>query len=125
MDFVDPRDKFWSLYLEHAEEEVKVDVERWRGDMNGVLIFVCLFAATVSTFVIESYKKLSVDPQDQTVALLRQIAAGINGTALPGPNGSVENFTVPASTFYVNVCWFGSLTLSITGALCATLVQQW
>jgi hypothetical protein len=40
MTFVDPKDKFWSLYLEGAEAEDKARVENWKGDTDGILIFV-------------------------------------------------------------------------------------
>jgi hypothetical protein len=39
-DFANPRDKFWSIYLRGAEEEDKGRVESWKGDMDGILIFV-------------------------------------------------------------------------------------
>jgi hypothetical protein len=38
--FVNPKDKFWSLYLEGADAEDKARVENWKGDTDGILIFV-------------------------------------------------------------------------------------
>jgi hypothetical protein len=39
-DFTNPQDKFWSVYLKGAEEEDKARVENWKGDTEGILIFV-------------------------------------------------------------------------------------
>lgn len=38
--FLQPDDKFWSLYLKDAHAYDKVRMERWKGDADGILIFV-------------------------------------------------------------------------------------
>jgi hypothetical protein len=63
-DFVDPKDKFWSQYLTAAEEEDKVRVESWKGDTEGILVFVsCLYfrqflAHVVGTRLVSSRRRL-------------------------------------------------------------------
>ncbi|KIM79054.1 hypothetical protein PILCRDRAFT_74813, partial [Piloderma croceum F 1598] len=47
-------------------------LESWKSDMDGIVIFACLFSANVTAF-IESYKNLTPDSGDITVALLMQI----------------------------------------------------
>ncbi|KAI0039227.1 hypothetical protein FA95DRAFT_1470073, partial [Auriscalpium vulgare] len=87
-----------------------------------------LFSATVAAFIIESYKQLSADSGDTTVALLTQltmqIAALSNGTSLPPPD-PIPAFTPSSSAIRVNALWFLSLIMSLTCALAATLMQQW
>ena len=89
-----------------------------------------LFSATVATFIIESYQKLSPNSSDTTNALLAQISQQLvdmsNGTPLTSvaAQGS-QPFTPTASAVRVNVFWFLSLILSLTCALSATLMQQW
>ncbi len=70
---------------------------------------------------MESYKKLSPDSGDQTVALLTQLVNINTGT----PVQSSPPFQVPASIISVNIMWFLSLILSLSCALLATLMQQW
>ena len=38
--FVNPEDQFWSLYLTQAQAQDKQRIERWKGDSDGILIFV-------------------------------------------------------------------------------------
>ena len=53
--FLDPQDKFWSLYLADAEKYDKVRIESWQGDTDCILIFVrllCLFCAVTPVFMM-------------------------------------------------------------------------
>ncbi|KAH8983946.1 hypothetical protein EDB86DRAFT_2746910, partial [Lactarius hatsudake] len=130
--------KLFSVYLSQADKFDKEQSESWKGDTEGILVFVSdsfafqtgLFSATVAAFIIESYKQLQPNSSDTTVLLLAQIsqqlAALSNGTSISIP------FTLPSQTFRpsasavrVNTLWFLSLTLSLTCALLATLMQQW
>jgi hypothetical protein len=40
--FIDKEDKFWSLYLSYADKHDKARTDSWKGDMEGILIFVRL-----------------------------------------------------------------------------------
>ncbi|KAJ7766125.1 hypothetical protein B0H16DRAFT_1523151 [Mycena metata] len=95
--------------------------------MDGMLIFAGLFSASLTAFLIESYKMLVPDSGDTTVLLLSQIsgqlAASANGTTfnfVPRPP-----FTPSPSALICNVLWFISLGLSLSCALVATLLEQW
>ncbi|KAJ7672121.1 hypothetical protein B0H17DRAFT_1208782 [Mycena rosella] len=132
--------KIWSVYISEAEKYDKALVESWRGDMDGMLIFVRpvntgstlsalnltqagLFSASLTAFVIESYKTLVPDPN--TALLVRistQLAASTNGTAF---EASPTVFVVPVTSVVCNTLWFISLGLSLSCALIATLVEQW
>lgn len=86
-----PGDGLWQHYLTTVEAEDLADVESWNGSTTGILTFVRplivvwhvaltfpqtgLFAATVATFVIESYQALTPDTGAQTVALLYQLVS--------------------------------------------------
>ncbi|KAJ7162812.1 hypothetical protein C8R46DRAFT_329714, partial [Mycena filopes] len=119
--------KLWTVYVSEAEKYDKSLVESWKSDMEGMLIFAGLFSASLTAFLIESYKTLVPDSGDTTVLLLAQIsqqlAASSNGTAFdfvpPAP------FTPLVSSLVCNVLWFISLGLSLTCALVATLLEQW
>ena len=136
------------MYLTEAEKQDKDVIESWKGDTDGILVFVSftqscvyspaethipktgLFSATVATFIIESYQNLSPNPSDTTNALLGQITQQLVNISTGTPLTIVlaqdnQPFKPTASTVRVNVLWFLSLVLSLTCALSATLMQQW
>ena len=144
----DSSDAVWSMYLTEAEKQDKDEVESWKGDTDGILVFVSstlscaysptethklktgLFSATVATFIIESYQNLSPNPSDTTNVLLSQITQQLVNISTGSPLTIVvaqdnRPFKPTASTVRVNVLWFCSLVLSLTCALSATLMQQW
>jgi Family of unknown function (DUF6535) len=87
-----------------------------------------LFAAVITAFIIDGYKKLSLDSGSVTVDLLahisQQLAGASNGSHIPAlvPR---QSFQPTHATVRINVVWFLSLTLGLTCTLSATLVQQW
>ncbi|KAI0032006.1 hypothetical protein K488DRAFT_86270 [Vararia minispora EC-137] len=129
-DFSKFTDSFWSLYLTEAEKEDAMLVESWKGDTDGILIFTGLFAATVATFLAQTYQLLSPPASSgATDAILlqvsQQIAGLANGTQLPAYSSTTVAFDPPFYAIWVNALWFLSLFLSIASALMATLMQQW
>ncbi|KAJ7836278.1 hypothetical protein B0H14DRAFT_2184072, partial [Mycena olivaceomarginata] len=118
--------KLWTVYISEAEKYDKSLVESWKSDMEGMLIFAGLFSASLTAFLIESYKTLSPDSGEQTVRLLAQISQ-----QLSSPNGTLFPTTQPASftpsttSLVCNALWFVSLGLSLNCALIATLLEQW
>ncbi|GLB35749.1 hypothetical protein LshimejAT787_0300370 [Lyophyllum shimeji] len=131
----DPSTRIWSSYISGAEKYNRDLARSWKGDMDAILIFAGLFSASVTAFIIESYKTLSPAPQDTTNALLaqisRQLAAMSNTSAeynlASVTSGSLTSTSpVPStSTLTCNILWFLSLGSSLASALSATLVEQW
>ncbi|KAJ7692907.1 hypothetical protein B0H17DRAFT_894574, partial [Mycena rosella] len=118
--------KLWAVYVSEAEKYDKALVESWRSDMDGMLIFAGLFSASLTAFVIESYKTLTPDSGAAAVNLLMQIsqqlAAAANGTSFTLPPTELKP---PSTSLICNALWFTSLGLSLTCALIATLLEQW
>ncbi|KAJ6617360.1 hypothetical protein B0H10DRAFT_2384615, partial [Mycena sp. CBHHK59/15] len=120
--------KLWAVYTSEAERYDAALVESWRGDMEGLLIFSGLFSASVTAFLIESYKGLTQDTDDLAVQLLARLSQQLAGVASGVPVDvptSAAPFKVPHWALICNTLWFTSLTLSLTCALLATLVEQW
>ncbi|KAJ7456147.1 hypothetical protein FB451DRAFT_1143592 [Mycena latifolia] len=119
--------KLWAVYIGEAEKYDKALVESWKNDMEGMLIFAGLFSASLTAFIIESYKTLIPDPSESTVQLLTQIsqqlAVAANGSTFLPLASPV--FTPPATSLACNILWFISLGLSLSCALIATLLEQW
>ncbi|KAJ7484124.1 hypothetical protein FB451DRAFT_1083496 [Mycena latifolia] len=122
-----PAAKLWAVYVSEAEKYDRSLVESWKSDMEGMLIFAGLFSASLTAFLIESYKTLIPDSGNASVFLLAQIsqqlAASANGTLFPIP--PPPTFTPSTSSLVCNGLWFISLGLSLTCALVATLLEQW
>ncbi|KAG6829869.1 hypothetical protein H0H92_003213 [Tricholoma furcatifolium] len=150
-DYDERAQKFWSIYVTEAEQYDTNITETWKANMDSTLIFVSticlhlvsnvklvselqagLFSATVTAFIIDSYKLLETDSGVGTEELLTQIlalqivAASLNTSAVQLPTTLPTTTSEPsASAILINVLWFLSLTCSLAAALCVTLVQQW
>ncbi|KAJ7628142.1 hypothetical protein DFH06DRAFT_1441981, partial [Mycena polygramma] len=122
-----PSAKIWSVYVAEAEKYDKALVQSWKDDMQGLLIFAGLFSASLTAFIVESYKTLNVDQGEIMIGLLTQIsqqlAAGTNGSSHQA--GIAPVLTPPTASLACNTLWFLSLGLSLACALFATLVDQW
>ncbi|KAJ7825329.1 hypothetical protein B0H13DRAFT_1452798, partial [Mycena leptocephala] len=127
--------KLWAIYVSEAEKYDRGLVESWKSDMEGILIFVCAdiikmrsLSASLTAFLIESYKTLIPNSTDTSALLLaqisQQIAASANGTSFHS-RPQVPEFTPLTSSLVCNILWFISLGLSLSCALIATLLEQW
>ncbi|KAJ7116785.1 hypothetical protein C8R43DRAFT_1038045 [Mycena crocata] len=133
----DPFENMWSVYMNQVEKHNRTLVEAWKADMNSLLIFAGLFSASVTTFIIESYRTLSPtdpDPNQATLTLAIQLSQLIlshsNGSKLNIPPSFVSpsspaRFVPSSSALVCNVLFFLSLGFSLACALSATLVDQW
>ncbi|KAJ7143847.1 hypothetical protein C8R44DRAFT_915613, partial [Mycena epipterygia] len=119
--------KLWAIYVGEAEKYDKRLVESWKGDMDGMLIFSGLYSASLTAFLVESYKTLQPDSGATSAVLLlqisRQLVGAQNGTEIPFQEPVLFHPTNAA--LVCNILWFLSLALSLTCALLATLVEQW
>ena len=153
-DFDEDANDLWSLYGKEAKSYDGARIETLKGDMDGVLIFVCgmyfsalprltplpfqagLFSAILASFVVPKIQDLKINPSDQsayyqnqTVQILGQISQQLASVDRDGPSNYTPplpyQFNPSASDRRVNVFWNVSLVFSLSAALLATLVQQW
>lgn len=92
--------------------------------IENILLFTGLFSATVTLFIIESYKKPSLD--EQTVALIHQLTGTPRDTPLdlpPFPDSLPFIPNPPA--FRASTLWFLSLGLHIACAIWAIRWQRY
>ncbi|KAJ7607927.1 hypothetical protein FB45DRAFT_391883, partial [Roridomyces roridus] len=117
----------WSIYVDEAERYDAGLVESWKADMEGMLIFSGLFSASLTAFLIESYKNLQPDSGDLAVAAMTQISQQLAAmsTGHAAPVQPPSQFTPTIASLVCNALWFVSLSLSLMCALLATLVEQW
>ncbi|KAH9969402.1 hypothetical protein BGW80DRAFT_1562490 [Lactifluus volemus] len=136
-DFDDGANTLWTLYGNEAEDFDKTHIQTLKDDMNNILLFAGLFAATITVFIVDAKQDLKVSPADQmvyyqqqNVAMLAQISQQISSiapqvvipSALPPP---YPDFHPSSSALRVNAFWFMALVFSLFAALLAILVQQW
>ncbi|KAF5352180.1 hypothetical protein D9758_009220 [Tetrapyrgos nigripes] len=121
--------KLWNVYIDEASRYDETLLQGWKQDMDGILLFSALYSASLTAFIIESYKMLQPDPVQDAVAFLSQIAqhlsSTLNGTSSETTIDQLPPFQPPLSSIVCNVFWFLSLALALTCSLLATFVQQW
>ncbi|KAF5342954.1 hypothetical protein D9758_014948 [Tetrapyrgos nigripes] len=115
--------KLWSVYVDEAHRYDQDLLLGWKSDMEGMLLFSALYSASLTAFIIESYKTLQVDQINQTVQILFHISQQLsNNTSLSFESPSFQ--PAPAALI-CNTLWFLSLSLALTCSLLATFVVQW
>ncbi|KAH9016789.1 hypothetical protein EDB85DRAFT_1874855, partial [Lactarius pseudohatsudake] len=136
-DFDDGANTLWSLYGKEAQTHDEALFQGMLADMNGIPTFAGLFAAVITSFLVDSLKNLQPDPaqqsvyyQQQSVAILAQISQQIASiTPLPNtilsPPPPYPDFYPSRSDILVNGSWLVGLVFSLSAGLFATLVQQW
>ncbi|KAJ7930716.1 hypothetical protein B0H13DRAFT_880975 [Mycena leptocephala] len=117
--------KLWAVYISEAEKYDKPLVERWNYDMQGLLIFAGLYSASLTAFIIESYKTLTPDQGAITIALLAQISRQLDPQSNEKSVTTLPSFSPSPAALTCNTLWFAGLGLSLSCALIATLVEQW
>ncbi|KAF7796840.1 hypothetical protein EIP86_008024 [Pleurotus ostreatoroseus] len=127
----------WETVLTLGNDNDKALIEKWKDEMDNLLIFAGLFSAVVTAFTIESYQWLVETPPDPSIALLTRISDQLSSFATPigSVNSTVASATADpphnsststiASPVSINTLWFLSLTLSLISAFYAIAVQQW
>ncbi|KAH9955099.1 hypothetical protein BGW80DRAFT_1566319 [Lactifluus volemus] len=128
-DFGDSAEPLFFMYQKMTEVEDNERAEHWQKDTKGIIIFTGLFSATVAVLVAVSIPDLKPNPQDTSAFYLQkmyelQVLAGSN-MSLPSTPAIPPPFSAPKYAIWVNSLWFLSLTISITCAMLATLMQQW
>ncbi|KAI9431887.1 hypothetical protein H4582DRAFT_1212220 [Lactarius indigo] len=136
-DFDDGANALWSLYNKEAQTHDEAVLQGISADMNGVPTFAGLFAAVLTSFLVDSLKNLQPDPaqqsvyyQQQSVAMLAQISQQIASIA---PQVSVPSTPPPPYPVFhpskkdlaVNSLWVIGLIYSLGAALLAIFVQLW
>ncbi|KAF8078805.1 hypothetical protein FPV67DRAFT_80186 [Lyophyllum atratum] len=96
-----PEAKIWSVYVSEADRQDRSLAESWKGDMDALLIFAGLFSASITAFLIESYKTLTPDP---TIAVLAQISVQLTALGNGTPPPIVPPDSYPPSRHTLRCC---------------------
>ncbi|KAG6858777.1 hypothetical protein C0995_014001, partial [Termitomyces sp. Mi166 len=85
--------KIWTAYNTETTKEDRSLSQNIREDMNTLLVFAGLFSATVTAFLVESYKNLKPDPHSTERAILAKLSQEQTMTTAP-----TSSRCTPAST---------------------------
>ncbi|KAH7923688.1 hypothetical protein BV22DRAFT_566534 [Leucogyrophana mollusca] len=122
----DDMSRFWATYKRHAEEYDSEFFDKYKDDMDIVLIFAGLFSAVSTAFLTAMQSSLSADPTDTTNALLMQVVHALNNSTFAGQNLEPPAWNGPGPTMtWVQSLIYASLSASLLAALGAVLGKQW
>ncbi|KAH7923290.1 hypothetical protein BV22DRAFT_1015736, partial [Leucogyrophana mollusca] len=122
----DNQSRFWAKYKRQAEDYDSEFLEKYKDDMDIVLIFSGLFSAVSTTFITTMQSSLSPNPTDTTNALLMQVIQAINGSSLSGQSLNPPTWNGPGMTvIWTQSLLYASLCASLLAALGAVLGKQW
>ncbi|KAF4598917.1 hypothetical protein EYR38_007330 [Pleurotus pulmonarius] len=117
----------WSPLLKSTLSQIAPIMDRWRGGLDTLLIFIGLFSAIVTTFLVESLGDLEVDQGARTneiLANITEILVSLSGSAAAGGllmAPPEEVFSPSSDVIRVNIFWSLSLILSLSLAALAVV----
>ncbi|KAG6848635.1 hypothetical protein H0H93_015321 [Arthromyces matolae] len=113
----------WTPLVRDHHERIQPTVEKWRGILDTILIFVALFSAVITTFMVQSMGALSDNPVNQTnqyLANITQMLLFIHREEIQGVNFMQRaEFKPDPSVVRTNVFWSLALIASISIACLA------
>ncbi|KAH8831966.1 hypothetical protein DL96DRAFT_1812717 [Flagelloscypha sp. PMI_526] len=124
--------RVWMIYNDQAEIYDDDVMRALRDSIDSLLVFAALFSAIVTAFVVQTGSNLEPDHTQIATYLLAEqnllLRANGNATAvesIPQSRYSPDALTRSHMDIIVNVLFFVSLALSLSGALFSVLVKQW
>ncbi|PFH47004.1 hypothetical protein AMATHDRAFT_125991, partial [Amanita thiersii Skay4041] len=104
--------------------------EVWKDEIEKLLIFAALFSATLTAFVVESYRWLQEDYAQTSAHLLAQLSLQVNAIAnnvnmTLSVHQKQASFTPDAKSVRINIFWFLSLVLCLSTVIVGILCFQW
>ncbi|KAM5540804.1 hypothetical protein V8D89_005448 [Ganoderma adspersum] len=112
-------------------------VDKWRKEIDNLLVFAALYSGILTAFNVQSYPYLQPSAPDATLAVLQQMSLQLDSftTSPPFTNSTVtyiaptvtavETPLVPVWIVTLNILWFWALIIALTVAYFALMVQQW
>ncbi|KIJ67603.1 hypothetical protein HYDPIDRAFT_72186, partial [Hydnomerulius pinastri MD-312] len=122
----DTRSQFWATYSREAGEYDAEFLEKYKSDMDIVLIFAGLFSAVSTSFIVAMEPNLSPNPSDTTNVLLMILIHTIDNSTFNGQDLALPSWNGPGSSVvWVQTLIYASLSASLLAALGAMLGKQW
>ncbi|KAI0341639.1 hypothetical protein BDW22DRAFT_256781 [Trametopsis cervina] len=123
----------WAVIQKAVDEFDKDQIEGVKNDIDTLLVFIGLFSAVLTAFLVAAFALLQEDVPTATLTTLRQMSAQnanytiqgdfIHSTS-PAPTSFAE-FEPTANAIRINDLWTASLIVSLITASFGILVKQW
>ncbi|KAI0344880.1 hypothetical protein BDW22DRAFT_1326800, partial [Trametopsis cervina] len=121
----------WAVIQSAVDEFDKDQIEGVKNDIDTLLVFIGLFSAVLSAFLVVAVALLQEDIPGATLTTLRQIQnanytiqgnhiISISPTPMPSPP-----FEPSVNAIRINDLWAASLVISLATASFGILVKQW
>ncbi|KAF9245033.1 hypothetical protein BU15DRAFT_71381 [Melanogaster broomeanus] len=122
----DVKSRFWTTYSREAADYDTEFIERYKSDMDIVLIFAGLFSAVSTGFLVWQAPNLSQDQAAVSHYLMQVLINKIDNTTFSGQDLTYYPWHGPSYT----VVWsqslnYASLSASLLAAMGAMLGKQW
>ncbi|KAJ8469848.1 hypothetical protein ONZ45_g16750 [Pleurotus djamor] len=118
----------WDPLHRSMMNNISPTLDKWRGGLDTLLVFVGLFSGIVTSFLVDSFDQLRPDPQERTNELLVNlteiyVATHRNNGTVPLEFTQPEDFVPDTAGVRLNVYWALSLVLALTAAALAVLAR--
>ncbi|KZS91416.1 hypothetical protein SISNIDRAFT_394700, partial [Sistotremastrum niveocremeum HHB9708] len=108
----------WSMVFQTALKKIKEQVDFWKESLDNTLLFITLFSAIVTAFLLSNLSALEAAPDQHNDQLLQNLIdlitqiASLNG--LKTPTITPPDPFVPATSDEVSAAlWYSSLIISV------------
>ncbi|KAG6828663.1 hypothetical protein H0H87_001352 [Tephrocybe sp. NHM501043] len=115
----------WTALLLGHMETIQPTIDKWRGTLDTVLLFVALFSSVVTTFYVQAVQGLSEDPAiktNQLIANLTDIILILHGTDMAKLNMAKEMAPFAPENITIRTTFYWSLALIISISIASIAV---
>jgi len=127
-DTIEEHDPVWERYVDAARGYDTMMVDEWNKCLDVILVFIGLFIAVLTAFIIETEKQFSVDPAETTDQILVNISQQLFNSSTPAAHIQVDPPPVPldiSKVIFSNTLLFVSLAISIGIAMLSMAAKLW
>ncbi|KAI0347596.1 hypothetical protein BDW22DRAFT_2862 [Trametopsis cervina] len=126
-------DTGWHAVQSGMKEFEKAEIQGFKEDMDALLVFIGLFCAVLTGFIVISYTSLQANTAGLMLLVMTHVSIqaasysfhdGFLNSTMPAPT-SLPAFEPTHNAIIVNILWTASLIVSLAAASFAMLVKQW
>ncbi|KAH7098901.1 hypothetical protein BKA62DRAFT_758936 [Auriculariales sp. MPI-PUGE-AT-0066] len=125
-DEASPNARVWRVYRDRVTDLDDDLLDGWHKTLDVLLIFMGLFSAVATAFIVETSKRLQPDFTEITAkAVIALLSQSNNASSVTPALPSLESGDPDTRARWISGIWFVSLTLALLDALLVILTKQW
>ncbi|EJU01544.1 hypothetical protein DACRYDRAFT_67445, partial [Dacryopinax primogenitus] len=122
--------EIWRLYVQEADKHDQALLKTWGDGIDNFLLFIALFSAILSAFLVVAWSSMQPDPSqltsDAPVVISQQLVVLSSSQTMNVSDAyQPPTFSPPTGAVAVNCLWFTSLFVNLLTAVLAMLVKEW